>query len=147
MKRWVFCAVLFLVFSLLPDLLQAQGATRRFVAVVTAYTSSRDETDSHPHITASGKRTRPGIVACPRRIPFGTKIRINGRIYQCEDRLHRRLPHRFDLWMPTKAHARKFGKQNLVVEIVEHRPTFSKSTSRQRLKPSRNKSANQPKGK
>ena len=91
----------------------------RFRATVTAYSSSPDETRGDPFITASGRRVFDGLVACPRALPFGTKIRIGDRTYQCYDRLHRKYDHRFDIWMSTKNAALAFGKRQLRVEVIE----------------------------
>lgn len=87
-------------------------------ATVTAYTSSVDETDDTPFITASGAQTRSGIVACPRQYEFGTRVSIGGQEYVCEDRLHQRFDDRFDIWMETKAAAFEFGKQRVDVVIL-----------------------------
>src|SRR6185436_7602190 len=43
--------------------------------VVTAYTSTPDQTDDTPFITASGKHVAPDIVAL-NGVPFGTQLRI-----------------------------------------------------------------------
>ena len=88
-------------------------------ATVTAYSSSPDETWGDPFITASGRRVFDGLVACPRALPFGTKVRIDDRTYQCYDRLHRKYDHRFDIWMSTKNAALAFGKRQLRVEVIE----------------------------
>ncbi len=89
-----------------------------FEAEVTAYSSSPDETWGDPLITASGREVHDGLVACPRRFPFGTQFRIGSRIYTCWDRLHPRFDHRFDIWKPSKQEALQFGKQVLVVEAL-----------------------------
>ena len=88
-------------------------------ATVTAYSSSRRQTDRYPTITASGKHVRSGFVACPRRFPFGTKVRIAGKLYCCEDRMNARFDDRFDIWKPSSAAARSFGKRELQVEVTE----------------------------
>ena len=88
-------------------------------ATVTAYSSSPDETWGDPLITASGRRVFDGLVACPRAIPFGTKVRIGQRTYHCYDRLHRKYDDRFDIWMSTKNAALEFGKRRLLVEVME----------------------------
>jgi 3D (Asp-Asp-Asp) domain-containing protein len=93
------------------------------MAVVTAYTSSVDETDSTPDITASGSKTREGIAACPRKYPFGTKVVIDDRIYVCEDRMHIRFNDRFDIWMPTKKEAFEWGRQTLPITVYENELT------------------------
>ena len=90
-----------------------------FHATVTAYSSSPDETWGDPLTTASGRRVFDGLVACPRALPFGTKVRIGDRTYQCYDRLHRKYDDRFDIWMSTKNAALEFGKRRLLVEVME----------------------------
>lgn len=89
-------------------------------AVVTAYTSSVDETDDNPWETASGSRAREGVVACPSKYEFGTRVAIAGREYTCEDRMNRRYreAEHFDVWHESKAEAFAFGKQELVVAIL-----------------------------
>lgn len=89
-------------------------------AVVTAYTSSVDETDDNPWETASGSRARNGVVACPSKYEFGTRVAIAGREYTCEDRMNKRyrdLEH-FDVWHESKAEAFAFGKQELPITIL-----------------------------
>jgi len=94
------------------------GSARSFTAEVTAYSSSPDETWGDPFITASGREVFEGLVACPRRFPFGTRFRIDSRIYTCWDRLHTRFDHRFDIWKSSKAEALQFGRQVLVIEAL-----------------------------
>ncbi len=89
-----------------------------FRAVIIAYSSSPDETDGDPFITASGRRVFDGLVACPRRYPFGTQVKIAGRTYTCWDRLHDRFDDRFDIWMASKSQALQFGLRKLVVQVV-----------------------------
>ena len=86
--------------------------------VVTAYSSSPDETDGEPFVTASGRLVREGIVACSRNYPFGTKFLIDGRTYECLDRLAVEYDDRIDIWMPSKEEALEYGKRELPVEVV-----------------------------
>lgn len=89
------------------------------IATITAYTSSVDETDDTPFITASGKKTGNGIIACPPKYPFGTQVEIEGRLFVCEDRMNKRYHNqeRFDIWMETKDDAYNWGLRKLVVNI------------------------------
>jgi hypothetical protein len=89
----------------------------KFRAVVTAYSSARRQTSSHPRITASGKKVFDGVVACPRRFPFGTKVLIAGKIYECLDRLNLKYDSRFDIWKPNTRAARIFGKRELAIAV------------------------------
>lgn len=90
----------------------------RLRAEVTAYSSSPDETWGNPLITASGRLVADGVIACPRRFPFGTRFRIGSRVYTYWDRLHPRYDHRFDIWKATKQEALKFGRRLLLVEVL-----------------------------
>lgn len=88
---------------------------------VSAFTSSVDETDSTPNITASGTHVHSGTAACPIRFPFGTVIEVNGKRYVCEDRMAERFRHGnyFDLWMPSKASALQWGRRTVEVTILK----------------------------
>ncbi len=87
------------------------------IAEVTAYSSSLDETQGDPFITASGQRVRDGIIACSREYPFGTRFLIEGKLYVCLDRLARKYDHRIDIWKPNKAEALQFGRRELPIEV------------------------------
>jgi len=88
------------------------------VGVFTAYTASVCETDSDPMITASNKKVREGIVAnnC---LPFGTKIIVNDRIYEVQDRMNERYGcDNFDIYMCDYSDAISFGRQTLPYEFI-----------------------------
>jgi 3D (Asp-Asp-Asp) domain-containing protein len=68
---------------------------------------------------ASGKLVYDGAVACPRRIPLGTKVKIQGTEYVCEDRLAKRYDDRFDIWFTTCEQAINWGIQELEVTFEE----------------------------
>ncbi len=90
-------------------------------AIVTAYSSSPDETDATPFTTASGEPVSDGTVACPARYPFGTKVYISGKLYVCWDRLNPRYQDLevWDIWMPSKAQAVQWGRRVLKIEVVD----------------------------
>lgn len=79
---------------------------------VTAYSSTEEETDDTPFITAQGTGVRDGIVAA-NFLSFGTLLQIpklfGERIFVVEDRMHRRKINFIDIWMPTKEKAEEFG--------------------------------------
>lgn len=87
--------------------------------VVTAYSSTVDQTDSTPFTTASGKRVRDGFIAA-NFLKFGTKVQIpelyGDKVFVVEDRMHRRFNTYVDIWFSNRSSALKFGKQE--VEIV-----------------------------
>ncbi len=92
------------------------------VTTVTAYSSTPDQTDSSPFITANGSRVRDGIVAC-NFLPFGTKIRIpeiyGDKIFTVEDRMARKNNHKIDIWLPSRSEALNFGVKRAKVEILD----------------------------
>lgn len=86
-------------------------------AVITAYSSTPDQTDDTPFITANGTRVRDGIVAnnC---LPFGTEVEINGRTYEVQDRMNRRYGcDRFDVWMESREAAVEWGVREHKVAV------------------------------
>ena len=88
---------------------------------ITAYSSSVDETDDTPFITASGSYTADGVAAA-NFLPFGTKFRIpkifGDKIFVVEDRMHRSYNYRIDIWFPSKEEAIRFGYRFTEVEIL-----------------------------
>lgn len=77
---------------------QTENASKTVYATVTKY--SKIETCPRRRcITAMGTTATPNrTAACPRSHPFGTKIRVGGKDYICEDRTHIRFDGRFDLY-------------------------------------------------
>jgi len=88
---------------------------------VTAYSSSVDETDNDPFITASGEWVRDGIVAA-NFLPFGTEIKIpelyGKKVFVVQDRMHPRKKYQIDIWFPTKQEAIEFGAHYTYIELV-----------------------------
>jgi len=93
----------------------------RMKVVVTAYSSSADETDSNPWITASGTYTSYGVVAS-NLLPLGARVRFpklfGSQVFVVEDRMNARYSDRFDIWLPSKAEAVRFGQKTTEVEIL-----------------------------
>lgn len=90
---------------------------QRFTATLYAYSSTPDQTNGDPFITASGQRVADGIVAnnC---LPFGTEVKINGKLYRVQDRMAARYGcSSFDVWHPTRQSAIQFGRQTAIVEV------------------------------
>jgi len=89
---------------------------------VTAYSSTADQTDSTPFITASGTNVRDGIVAC-NFLRFGTRVRFpqlyGDKIFVVEDRMALKNSHKIDIWFITRNEAKEFGVKYLQVEILE----------------------------
>ncbi|RCX22922.1 3D (Asp-Asp-Asp) domain-containing protein [Fontibacillus phaseoli] len=90
--------------------------------VVTAYSIGDDYTPSHG-ITASGARVEDGITAaCPRELPFGTRVEIEGVGERtCYDRGGKIKGKRIDVYIPEISDALKFGKRELEVTIIDEK--------------------------
>jgi 3D (Asp-Asp-Asp) domain-containing protein len=89
---------------------------------ITGYSSTVDQTNSDPFITASGQWVRDGIVAA-NFLPFGTQIRIpqafGDKIFVVKDRMNRRHNNRVDVWFQTRQQALNFGIKYTYIEVVE----------------------------
>ncbi|HEX7004220.1 MAG TPA: hypothetical protein VF168_08525 [Trueperaceae bacterium] len=132
-------------------------ANPRFVLRATAYNSLANQTDSTPHITATGAQTRFGIVAVSRDvlaedIPYGSLIRIRdlgnyytgrgaGRyqnlldeqgLFIVEDTMHPRKRDQVDVWFPAYRAAKDWGVRRVEVEVIRygrHGPVLTSSWS------------------
>lgn len=97
-----------------------EGGTQ--TAWISAYSSTPDQTDDTPFITASGKYVADGIVAT-NHLPFGTKVQIpevfGDKTFVVEDRMHPRKVGFLDVWMPTREAALKFGVTHAEVVVVQ----------------------------
>jgi 3D (Asp-Asp-Asp) domain-containing protein len=91
-------------------------------AVITAYSSTLDQTDNDPFTAASGKQVYDGMVAnnC---LPFGTKLRFpdlyGKKVFTVDDRMNSRYGcHRFDIWLKaSRSIVNSFGVKRVAVEI------------------------------
>ena len=128
-----FFVLLLIGLQLLPEAAFAYGtrhATAELVVgTVTAYTSRPDA------VTASGALPFDGLLACPRKYPMGTLFKIEGKLYECRDRLSRKYEDRFDIWKSTAIAARLFGKRRLLIlaMIPAKKPTLIASGLNVRL--------------
>src|SRR3989339_987867 len=89
---------------------------------VTAYSSTPDQTDDSPFITANGTYVYDGVVAA-NFLPFGTKVKFpemyGDKIFIVEDRMAKKNSHKMDIWMPSRSLALQFGVKSLAFEIIE----------------------------
>jgi len=88
---------------------------------VTAYSSTVDQTDSTPFITASGTHVRDGVIAC-NFLRFGTRVRFpqlyGQKIFVVEDRMALKNSHKMDIWFVTREQAKQFGIKIAKVEVL-----------------------------
>lgn len=109
----------------LPSFVMAQAPEESadlLEMTVTAYSSTEDQTDSSPYITAMGTVVEDGVVAT-NVLPFGTRVRLpdifGDKIFIVEDRMNRRFRRRLDVWMPNREKAQNFGVRQALVEVLE----------------------------
>jgi len=110
--------------SLLPSsLLPTPKVARTIKVIITAYSSTPEETDDTPFITAANTMVRDGIIA-NNMLPFGTKIRIpelyGDKVFTVEDRMSSKKGYyHFDIWFPSHQEAEKFGAKLTNIEVLE----------------------------
>ena len=94
---------------------------RELYAQVSAYSSTKDQTDATPFVTASGTFVRDGVVAS-NYFPIGTLLRFpdysGDKVYRVEDRMNARYTKVIDIWMNERQTAKQFGRRSLRVEVV-----------------------------
>ena len=95
--------------------------TNIITATITAYCACKVCCGPNAKgITASGHTPIEGTtIAAPRTIPFGSKVIINGHTYSVQDRLSKRFPDRFDVFMSSHKRALIHGiKTNQTITII-----------------------------
>lgn len=103
--------------------LNKESVRKFLILTVTGYSSSYDETDDTPWLTAYNTLVRDGIAAS-NILPFGTKIKIpslfGDKIFIIEDKMNPRYGENLDIWFPTKEEAQNFGiYYDILVEILD----------------------------
>ena len=105
--------------KILPESENKKPKMVRWVTV-TAYSSTVDQCDDTPFITANGKQVYDGLVAT-NFLYFGTKVKFpdyfGDKIFTVDDRMNKKYHYRMDVWMPTREQAKQFGVRYLKVEI------------------------------
>ena len=89
------------------------------LVLVTAYSSTVDQCDSTPFITANGTHVHDGTIAA-NFLKFGTKVRFpslyGDKIFIVEDRM--KSNYKVDIWFPTRQEALNFGAKRVEIEIL-----------------------------
>lgn len=86
---------------------------------IFGYSSTEDQTDGDPLVTASNQHVRDGIIANNCK-PFGTRVMHAGKIYEVQDRMNRRYGcDVWDVWFPSRNAARQWGlKRDQQIQII-----------------------------
>lgn len=91
------------------------------MVMASAYSSTPDQTDNTPFITAWGTQVRDGIIAA-NFLPFGTLVKMpdlyGDKIFVVEDRMNRRYTYKIDVWFPERGQAMEFGNKKVKIEVV-----------------------------
>lgn len=110
------------IMALIPKNQQDSLLPQTKTVILTAYSSTSDQTDSTPFITASNTKVRDGVIAS-NFLAFGTKILIpslfGDKIFTVEDRMARKHSDKIDIWFPERHLAKRFGVQEAEVIILE----------------------------
>ncbi|HAJ44707.1 TPA: hypothetical protein DCX62_00305 [Candidatus Azambacteria bacterium] len=97
-------------------------APKTIQVIITGYSSTPDQTDSTPFITASNTKVRDGIVAA-NFLAFGTKVKIPGifgdKVFTVEDRMAKKHDGKMDIWFSERYLAKKFGVKSAEVVVLE----------------------------
>ena len=92
---------------------------------VTAYSPTVEECGPDPFTTASMVKVRPGIVAVSRDLfdqgwVFGKKVYVKGHgIFEIADLMSSRHSERMDIFIPDTEEARRFGRKQVTVALLE----------------------------
>jgi len=112
-----------LALSQIPEEKEQKEKTRKINVVITAYSSTVDQTDSTPFTTAAGTKVERGVVA-NNALPFGTEIKIpelyGEETFTVEDRLNwKKSNYHVDIWFPSREKAIEFGRKHTYIEVLE----------------------------
>jgi len=97
---------------------------KKMNVIITAYSSTVQETDESPFFTASGSYVKDGIVA-NNLLPFGTRIRIpeiyGDKIFLVEDRMNWKAGnYHIDIWEGSYQDALNFGAKRTYIEVLDN---------------------------
>lgn len=97
---------------------------RRLVEIhvtATGYSSTPDQTDDTPFITAANTAVRDGVVAA-NFLPLGTRIVVPElqKTFIVEDRMNERYDGKaiIDIWFPDRESALRFGKREMKIVVL-----------------------------
>lgn len=129
----------------LPEVAVGPVANPRLVVRATGYNSMASQTDGSPNVTATGTRTRFGVLAVSRDLlggdlPYGSLVRLTdlggyydgrgagrfqpvldrGGLFIVEDTMHARKREQVDVWFGDYASAVNWGVRQVEVQVVRY---------------------------
>ena len=92
---------------------------KKMRVLATAYSSTVDQCDPTPLITANGTHVHDGTLAA-NFLKFGTKVKFptlyGDKIFTVEDRM--KSNRKVDIWFPTRREAMNFGAKVIEIEVL-----------------------------
>lgn len=124
-----------------PVLAAVRRSGPSYMLKSTAYNSHVSQTDRTPFITATGARTRFGVIALSRdmlrSVPYGSLVRIedlgawgsgrgrgtynrmlSGVVFQVEDTMHPRKMRTVDVWFYSRSQALQWGARQVKLTMI-----------------------------
>ena len=108
---------------------------RNMRMVITAYSSTRDQTDSSPCITANGYNVcvaNAENVIAANFLPFGSRVQIpelfGDHVFTVHDRMNKRYGNRVDIWMTSRQKAKQFGVKRATIVVLPKEEKASPAT-------------------
>ncbi len=124
-----------------PVVAAAQRGGPSYLLKSTAYNSHASQTDRTPFITATGARTRFGVIALSRdmlrSVPYGSLVKIedlgswgsgrgrgtynrmlSGVLFQVEDTMNPRKVRTVDVWFYSRSQALQWGARQVKLTII-----------------------------
>jgi len=106
--------------------LKDSKVVRTYTVPITAYSSTIDQTDNTPCITANGfdlcAHNQEDVIAA-NFLSFGAKVRIpeyfGDQIFTVQDRMNARYYYRADIWMKQRRSAVAWGIRYATIEVIE----------------------------
>ena len=106
-----------------PSVASSNG--RRITVEVSGYCTCYECSEGWGSQTADGHGVSWGVIAAPREIPFGTKMKIDG--FDTTFTVHDRggyikkvgNVYRIDVWFPTHQQAERYGRRTVSATILE----------------------------
>ena len=94
---------------------------KTYVVEASGYSSTHDQTDDTPFVTASGTYVRDGVIAA-NFLPIGTMVKIpdlfGNKMFIVEDRMNKRYWMNIDVWFTSREAALQFGRKHVKIEVV-----------------------------
>lgn len=105
---------------------QTSDSQREMYVLSSAYSSTVDQCDASPCITADGFNVcangKENVLAA-NFLPMGTKVMIpelfGDRVFTVHDRMNKRYYYKIDIWMTSRERALQYGVRNVKIVILD----------------------------